>query len=473
MALIGAQFMSTILNLGHNHNYNFNESRLNRVMNAETLAEAQYMGLWDRIKDFFQGGVKRQAIEALFDQINQPARHDASPNKQLEKFERLIDLAKPEQQTKFTVEVNPPNEARLWSFQFKIVQHSIYQSNTIADQADTSYDSFCSAKTEIEHRQFIRQNAGLLERVNHFFQDEMKSQALEKLFQIYHPSSDDIALNERLQKFEQLIQLAKPEHQKDFTIDADPPNKYGEWNYRLQIAEHTIYQTNNVVDSANTSYGVFCAAATGMAFRQYIADNPDIFGIGHDSTDDHIRVSIQCMSDDEIIREQLGKNLDNPKYGHENFCTIEEVADSAKFIAHFKEGSLEFSNRDNLHGEFRGAVLKNALQSGNYRNLRELCVQGNNRRGQNTMLLYAVPPHLDIFIQQLTKGNSIEWPDGMYDPIKFLIENKSPLISKETVQALHKQVIGDTTLGKLFGITQPGIDDTDGKRRNTIVDKRV
>ncbi|HGJ5855379.1 hypothetical protein [Arsenophonus nasoniae] len=82
--------MSTILNLGHNHNYNFNESRLNRVMNAETLAEAQYMGLWDRIKDFFQGGVKRQAIEALFDQINQPARHDASPNKQLEKFERLI-----------------------------------------------------------------------------------------------------------------------------------------------------------------------------------------------------------------------------------------------------------------------------------------------------------------------------------------------------------------------------------------------
>lgn len=465
--------MSTILNLGHNHNYNFNESRLNRVMNAETLAEAEYMGLWDRIKDFFQGGVKRQAIEALFEQINQPAGHDVSPNKQLEKFERLIDLAKPEQQTKFTIEVNSPNQAREWSFQFKIGQHNIYQSNAIPDHTETSYDSFCSAKIEMEHRQFIRQNADLLEQINDFFQDEMKSQALDKLFQIYHSSSDDTSLNERLQKFEQLRQLAKPEHQKDFTIDTRPPNKYGEWDYRLQIAEHNVYQANNIVDCATTSYGVFCAAATGWTFRQYISDNPNIFGIGNNGADDHIKVSIQCMSDDEIIRQQLGENLDNPRYGHENFCAIEEVADSAKFIARFKEESIEFSNRDNLHGEFRGALLKNALQSGNYRNLRELCLQGNNRTGQNTMLLYAVPPHLDIFIQLLTKGNSIEWPDGMYDPIKFLIENKSSLISKETIQALHKQVIGDTTLAKLFGIPQPDIDSIDGKRRNTIVDKRV
>lgn len=338
MALIGAQFMPTILNLGHNHNYNFNESRLNRVMNAETLAKAQYMGLWDRIKDFFQGGVKRQAIEALFEQINQPARHDASPDKQLEKFERLIDLAKPEQQTKFTVEVNPPNPAREWSFQFKIGQHNIYQSNAIADQAETSYDSFCLAKTELEHRQFIRQNAELLERVNDFFQDEIKPQVLEKLFQIYHPLSDDASLNERLQKFEQLIQLAKPEHRKDFSIDADPPNKYGKWNYRLQIAEHTVYQANEIVNSSTTSYGAFCAVMTGMVFRQYIFDNPDIFGNGNDSNDDYIRASIQCMSDDEKICQQLEKDLDNPMYSHKNFCVIEEVADSAKFIARFKEG---------------------------------------------------------------------------------------------------------------------------------------
>lgn len=350
--------MSTILNLGNNYHYNFSESRLNRVMNAETLAEAQNMGLWDRIKDFFHCGVKRQAIEILFDHINQPACHDTSPNKQLLKFERLIDLA-------------------------------------------------------------------------------------------------------------------KPEHKKDFTIDADPPNVYGKWNYRLQIAEHTVYQANEIVDSPTTSYGAFCAVMTGMAFRQYISDNPNIFGSGNDSNDDHIRASIQCMSDNEKIRQQLEKDLDNPKYGHKNFCAIEEVADSAKFIARFKEGSLEFSNRDNLHGEFRGALLKNALQSGNYHNLRELCLQGNNRTEQNTMLKYAAAPHIDIFIQSLTKGNPIDWPNDRYDPIKILIENKSPLISAETIQSLNEQVIGDTTLGKLFGIPQPDIDDADGKHRNTILDKRV
>lgn len=48
------------------------------------------MGLWEPIKDFFKGGVKRQVIETLFNQINQPALHNASPNEQLKKFERLI-----------------------------------------------------------------------------------------------------------------------------------------------------------------------------------------------------------------------------------------------------------------------------------------------------------------------------------------------------------------------------------------------
>ncbi|MFS1563390.1 MAG: hypothetical protein ACL7AX_07275 [Candidatus Arsenophonus phytopathogenicus] len=45
--------MSTILNLGNNYNYNFSESRLNRVMNAETLAEAQIWGYGIGLKTFF------------------------------------------------------------------------------------------------------------------------------------------------------------------------------------------------------------------------------------------------------------------------------------------------------------------------------------------------------------------------------------------------------------------------------------
>ncbi|MFS1539722.1 MAG: hypothetical protein ACL7BU_14740 [Candidatus Phlomobacter fragariae] len=46
--------MSIELKLDNSHSYNLNKSRLSRVVNAKLLSEAQYMGLWDRIKDFFR-----------------------------------------------------------------------------------------------------------------------------------------------------------------------------------------------------------------------------------------------------------------------------------------------------------------------------------------------------------------------------------------------------------------------------------
>ncbi|MFS1539723.1 MAG: hypothetical protein ACL7BU_14745 [Candidatus Phlomobacter fragariae] len=42
-------------------------------------------------------------------------------------------------------------------------------------------------------------------------------------------------------KFEQLFRLAKPERQKDFTVNVNPLNNHDKWDYRLQIAEHNIY----------------------------------------------------------------------------------------------------------------------------------------------------------------------------------------------------------------------------------------
>ncbi|HGJ5860235.1 MAG TPA: hypothetical protein ACHBX6_11190 [Arsenophonus nasoniae] len=449
--------MSTILNLGHNHNYNFNESRLNRVMNAETLAEAQYMGLWDRIKDFFQGGVKRQAIEALFDQINQPARHDASPNKQLEKFERLIDLAKSEQQTKFTVEVNPPNQAREWSFQFKIGQYNIYQSNMIPDQAETSYDSFCSVKTEMEHRQFIRQNAELLEQVNDFFQDEMKSQALEKLFQIYHPSSDDIALNERLQKFEQLIQFAKPEQRFDFTVNINPPNEDQQWSYQFKIGQHNIYQSDAVIDKPETSYSQFCVASANLAFNRFIlASSPDIFTLEH-----CIGTVIECAVDGKEKQQQLANSLEDTNYSCKNLLAIEDIPNpepdsiSREFVAHFKTGDLVFSNRTATLGELRGEGLKQALQNKDYNNLYEL-FSSVYRTEQDPMLRNIAHVIAMDLIQSLTQADY-----NLQDP--------------QIAQALHKQTISDTglTLGILLGIPQPNINDTDNRHRNIILEKKV
>ena len=47
---------------------------------------------------------------------------------------------------------------------------NIYQSNVIADQAETSYSDFCAAQAEVELRQFITQHMELLDQIKDVFQ---------------------------------------------------------------------------------------------------------------------------------------------------------------------------------------------------------------------------------------------------------------------------------------------------------------
>lgn len=54
--------MAIEISVGKQQNFNFNESRIDRIISANTLAEASKMGLWDKIKDYFQGGVKRALL---------------------------------------------------------------------------------------------------------------------------------------------------------------------------------------------------------------------------------------------------------------------------------------------------------------------------------------------------------------------------------------------------------------------------
>ncbi len=64
--------MTVEVALGRQHTYHFNESRLERVLTANTLDEAGKMGLLDKILDWFRGGVKLEAIQAVYQQVTQP-----------------------------------------------------------------------------------------------------------------------------------------------------------------------------------------------------------------------------------------------------------------------------------------------------------------------------------------------------------------------------------------------------------------
>lgn len=47
-----------------NHDYHINDSRMVRMLNTDKR-EALYMGLWDKVVDFFHGGVKARALEEI------------------------------------------------------------------------------------------------------------------------------------------------------------------------------------------------------------------------------------------------------------------------------------------------------------------------------------------------------------------------------------------------------------------------
>jgi hypothetical protein len=148
--------MSVQLNLGNNTAYNFNETRLTRVMNATTLAQATEMGLWDRFKDFFNGGVKRQAIESLFNELNKHAHPSDKPLEMLEKFEKLQHMATPEHKEAFQIQTS--HEDGQWNYCFTIDNQPLYHSGPLKDTPESSFKDFCAAKIGYDMRTFIEGN---------------------------------------------------------------------------------------------------------------------------------------------------------------------------------------------------------------------------------------------------------------------------------------------------------------------------
>ena len=101
---------------------------------------------------------------------------------------------------------------------------------------------------------------------------------------------------------------------------------------------------------------------------------------------------LQCMTDDEGVRDTLEENLDNPDYSSENFTGIEDhPSDPSKFIAKFGEKELVLSNRVSSRAEFRGAILKQQLQDSSYGSLKELIDQ-NHFGPLDSLSLFASTP---------------------------------------------------------------------------------
>ncbi|MFV9998058.1 MAG: hypothetical protein AB8W37_11210 [Arsenophonus endosymbiont of Dermacentor nuttalli] len=82
-------------------------------------------------------------------------------------------------------------------------------------------------------------------------------------------------------------------------------------------------------------------AKANLAFYQFIfASSPEIFTLKH-----CIGTVVECVVDEPDNRTQLTENLHNTSYSSKNLRTIENDSDSSRFIAHFENSDLTFTNR--------------------------------------------------------------------------------------------------------------------------------
>lgn len=142
--------------------FNFNETRLEKILNARTSGEAERMGWLDRLTDRFQGNVKTRAIRELYASINAPAPHESRPADVLERFHRLRDLVVPDDREHFAVELAPPNDQGEWGYALLVGDTRIHSSPP--GMRDTAETSFVEFQDEVKTDHLVHQTIALAER---------------------------------------------------------------------------------------------------------------------------------------------------------------------------------------------------------------------------------------------------------------------------------------------------------------------
>lgn len=126
-----------------------NTSRVERILTAGSLNEAQRMGFFDKLKDKFRGGAKAEAIRQLYDQVTAPQAHDAQPLNMLHRFERLRALANDEHQAQFTsaVQLGTQDQRGQWTFSLSVGENQVYKSAILTEQPGSYVSDFQQAQT--------------------------------------------------------------------------------------------------------------------------------------------------------------------------------------------------------------------------------------------------------------------------------------------------------------------------------------
>lgn len=366
--------------------YAFNASRLDRVLHAQSLDEAQRMGLWDKIKDRFAGGVKAEAIRNLYLSVADPRSDQGQPTSLLQRFQRLKSLATedPAQPFRVAVEGGVPGSGR-WSFSLGIGDTTLHQTTNLRDGAPYSSLDF---KRHLQVYELT---------------DSFAAKAREA-----HAAGDDEPIATRLaaarrEFLDGLSQTCGVQVRYDADPAAQDADILSAVTQNLRAEGHPILGRLNEVELGDTHLLALTWPDRTDDVQQLLRfdkakdliterlrkqlDDPSMQAaqalVNGQEASSYVDQTLACVSDVDETRGMLKTQLDDPFFSSANlvpgFRRLEagqEGHEKAVFIAtfehHGERRELTFSDRPPAVGELRGDKLRQMMTEKTFSSLREL-----------------------------------------------------------------------------------------------------
>lgn len=407
--------MSTLIG-----NFAFNDSRIGTILKAETLDEAQRMGLIDQVIDFFRGGVKRTAIEALFNEITHADQGTATAPalKQLARFETLLNMVKPEYLDKFSLGAKADPQSGTWSYAFHANGMCIASATEIDLERGHDFAAF-------QDGAMLARAKCILGKQGKAFPPALEGpRSLQGQFNRMNETAGEIGAFDAdiATKFIMLAAaLPDPEIRMDMRLSARR-------GYMLIMDQQIIHAgvVPNDLHAERRQFADVAVAAVHVTLNQFLKDaggaicDPESF----------VQGNMQCMADGRDAQARLRDSLDDPAFSRSRFTGCRDAADGHTFLAEFGEQSLVFSNRPPTRNELRGECLKDLLRNSDYATLREITARGHLTEHDN-LLVYALTPIKSDF---------------MAANREYLSDDEARL-ALEQVRGIK---VGNTTLGALW-----------------------
>ncbi len=371
-----------------------NQSRIDAIMQSNTAEEAQQrMGLFDKIKDWFRGGVEKAAIKEAFDRLKQPnidlgdSANLAKQESLLQHFTLLRGATQAPFSDRYALQVNVDESAQTWSYSMQIDENTIIQCQDLPVGNGYTLEAFRDAQMLMQlgaalHGQTQTDPQSLLDRLQ---------EQLTEMNAMHSGPQGAIGQNSaRLEKLATIGDAILKEYGTSVTCNLDVSHAQAGLQASFGIGSQNI-STIPLTNREDLTDALILNQSMILRGLDLMLSEKD----PHQA----IRDAVQDMVDGPELQEAMRNRLDDPIFSHANFVgiTIPDPDTSGKNIFHatFRDPAhpgqdriLEFSNRPGSNGELRGARLQDMLSNGPYGSLAGLISQVHGT-AEDAQIIYA------------------------------------------------------------------------------------